>query len=157
MLRVFCGFSTARLTPASPATSYSIRNHVGFGLANTSVALAVTGEFAAPVLLPACAILLVGSNLGTFRTAGRQLMRGQFGLPIIYTGIVAAALASGQFISCAVMSWMVTFWRRKSRDQMATHAAGCWVRSCTSRVTSGWSCRMASMSKFWSTTSNQPT
>ena len=88
------------------------------------MALAVTGEFAAPVLLPACAILLVGSNLGTFHTAGRQLMRGQFGLPMIYTGIVAAALATGQFISCAVMSWMVRFWRRKSRDQMASGRRG---------------------------------
>jgi cation transport ATPase len=114
----------ARLTPASPGDKLLNPKPLGFGLANTSVALAVTGEFAAPVLLPACAILLVGSNLGTFQTAGRQLMRGQFGLPIIYTGIVAAALATGQFISCAVMSWMIRFWRRKSRDQMASARRG---------------------------------
>ena len=114
----------ARLTPASPDDKLPNPKPLGFGLANTSVALAVTGEVVAPVLLPACAILLVGSNLGTLRTAGRQLMRGQFGLPVIYTSIVAAALASGQFISCAVMSWMLTFWRRKSRDQMANARRG---------------------------------
>ena len=113
----------ARQTPASPDGKLLNPKPLGFGLANTSVALAITGEVAAPVLLPACAILLVGSNLGTFRTAGRQLMRGQFGLPIIYTSIVAAALANGQFIASAAMSWMLTFWRRKSRDQMANARA----------------------------------
>jgi cation transport ATPase len=114
----------ARLTPTSSNDKLLNPKPRGFGLANTSVAMAVTGEVAAPILLPACAILLVGSNLGTLYTAGRQLMRGQFGLPVIYTGIVAAALTSGQFISCAVMSWMLTFWRRKSRDQMANARRG---------------------------------
>ena len=79
---------------------------------NSSLALAVAGEMAAPLLLPACAVLLVGSNLRTFRAAGRQLMRGQFGLPVLYTAIVAATLASGQFIASAAMSWMFTFWNR---------------------------------------------
>jgi cation transport ATPase len=110
----------ARLAPASPVDNLPNPKPLGFGLANTSVALAVTSEVAAPVLSPACAILLVGSNLGTFRTAGRQLTRGQFGLPAVYTCIVAGALASGHFIPCAVMSWMLTFWRHKSRDQMAS-------------------------------------
>ena len=92
---------------------------VGFGLAHASLALAVAGEMAAPVLLPACAILLVGSNLATFRAAGRQLLHGQLGLPVLYTSIVAATLASGQFIASAAMSWMLTFWRHKSRDELA--------------------------------------
>ena len=82
----------------------------GFGLANSSLALAVAGEMAAPFLLPASAVLLVGSNLHTFRAAGRQLLRGQFGLPVLYTSIVAVTLASGQFIASAAMSWMLTFW-----------------------------------------------
>jgi cation transport ATPase len=114
----------ARCAPAPPDDISPSPKSAGFGLANTSVALAVTGEVAAPVLLPVCAILLVGSNLGTFRTAGRQLMRGQLGLPIIYTSIVASALVSGQFISCAVMSWMLTLWRCRSRDQMASARRG---------------------------------
>ena len=79
----------ARLTPASPDDKLLNPKPVGFGLANLSVALAVTGQVAAPVLLPALAILLVGLNLGTLRTAARQLMLGQFGLPVIYAGIVA--------------------------------------------------------------------
>ena len=146
----------ARLTPASPDDMPSVRNH-GFGLANTSLVLAVAGEMAAPVLLPVCAVLLVGSNLGTFRAAGRQLLRGQLGLPVLYTSIVAATLASGQFIASAAMSWMLTFWRRGTRDQMTSARAGCWARSSNSRVTSGWPCRMASMSKSRSTTSSRTT
>ena len=108
-----------RLTIRSP-----IPKRIGFGLANTSVALAVTGQLAAPALLPACAVLLTGSNLGTFLAAGQQSTRGQFGLPVLYTSIVAATLASGQFISSAVMSWMITFWRRNSRNQMANARRG---------------------------------
>ena len=97
----------------------------GFGLANSSLALAVAGEMAAPVLLPASAILLVGSNLHTFRAAGRQLLRGQFGLPVLYTSIVAATLASGQFIASAAMSWMLIFWSRRYHDDLANAGAGC--------------------------------
>jgi len=84
---------------------------VGFALSNTSLVLAVAGEMATPTILPVCAALLVGSNLGTFREAGRQLVRGQLGLPVLYTSIVAATLATGQFIASAAMSWMFTFWR----------------------------------------------
>jgi cation transport ATPase len=114
----------ARLIPTSPHDPLADSKPLGFGLANTSVALAVTGQLAAPALLPACAVLLIGSNLGTFRAAGQQLTRGQFGLPVLYTSIVAATLASGQFISSAVMSWMITFWRRNSRNQMANARRG---------------------------------
>ena len=109
----------ARLTPASSDNGLPSPKPVGFGLAHASLALAVTGEMAAPVLLPACAILLVGSNLTTFHAAGRQLLQGRLGLPVLYTSIVAATLASGQFIASAAMSWMLTFWRRKSRDEQA--------------------------------------
>jgi cation transport ATPase len=90
-----------------------------FGLANSSLALAIAGEMAAPVLLPACAVLLVGSNLRTFREAGRQLLRGQFGMPVLYTSIVAATLASGQFVASAAMSWMLTFWMRRYQNDLA--------------------------------------
>ena len=100
----------ARYAPASPDEIPPGPKSAGFGLANSSLALAVAGELVAPFLLPASAVLLVGSNLLTFRAAGRQLLRGQFGLPVLYTSIVAATLASGQFIASAAMSWMLTFW-----------------------------------------------
>ena len=92
----------------------------GFGLANTSLALAIAGEIAVPVLLPVAAVLLVGTNLHTFRAAGRQLLRGQLGLPALYTAIVAATLASGQFIASATMSWMLTFWNRRYHNDLAS-------------------------------------
>ena len=100
-------------TPPSPKQAH-------FGLVNSSLALAVAGEMVAPILLPASALLLVGSNLHTFRAAGRQLIRGQFGLPVLYTSIVAVTLASGQFIASAAMSWMLTFWTRRYHDNLAS-------------------------------------
>ena len=89
--RISCGFSSARDQGRRPRDLGPPRpKPVGFGLANTSLVLAVAGEIFAPALLPACALLLVGSNLDTFRAAGRQLFRGRLGLPALYTSIVVA-------------------------------------------------------------------
>jgi cation transport ATPase len=111
----------ARHAPASPDhTTPSSFKPIGFGLANSSLALAVTGEMAVPFLLPVSAVLLVGSNLQTFRAAVRQLLRGQLGLPVLYTSIVAATLVSGQFIASAAMSWMLTFWSRRYRNDLTS-------------------------------------
>jgi cation transport ATPase len=101
----------ARLAPVSSDLESLDPKPVGFALSNTSLVLAVTGKMATPAVLPICAVLLVGSNLGTFREAGRQLVQRQLGLPVLYTSIVAAALATGEFIAAASMSWMLTFWR----------------------------------------------
>jgi cation transport ATPase len=109
-----------RNTPVSLEQMPPNSKPAGFGLANSSLALAVAGEVAVPVLLPASAILLVGSNLHTFSAAGRQLLRGQFGLPVLYTSIVAVTLASGQFIASAAMSWMLIFWSRRYYDSLAS-------------------------------------
>ena len=73
-----------------------------------------------PALLPACAILLVGSNLDTFSAAWHQLRHGKLGLPVLYAGIVGATLASGQFIASAAMSWMLVFWRRRYQADLNT-------------------------------------
>ena len=108
----------ARQTPGLPALESSCPKPVGFGLANTSLILAAAGELVVPALLPACAVVLLGSNLGTFRAAGRQLFRGRLGLPVLYTSIVAATLGSGQFIASAAMSWMLTFWRHRHGSEL---------------------------------------
>ena len=107
-----------RRRPALPDLEASIPVPAGYGLSNTSLALATVGEFAAPALLPVCAILLVGSNLSTFRAAGRQLLEGHIGLAALYASIVAATLASGQFIASAAMSWMFVFWHHRYYDQL---------------------------------------
>ena len=121
MHRIFCESSTRREhAPASPDDHPPSAKSAGFGLTNSSLALAVAGEMAAPFLLPASAVLLVGTNLHTFRAAGRQLLRGQLGLPVLYTSIVAATLASGQFIASAAMSWMLTFWDRRYHNDLAS-------------------------------------
>jgi cation transport ATPase len=101
----------ARLTPTRSDLEPVPPKPVGFALSNASLVLAVAGEMVTPTVLPVCAALLVGSNLGTFRDAGRQLVRGQLGLPVLYTSIVAATLGTGQFVASAAMNWMLTFWR----------------------------------------------
>ena len=112
----------ARYAPELPDDRPPGAKSAGFGLASTSLALAVAGEIAAPFLLPASAVLLVGTNLHTFRAAGRQLLRAQLGLPVLYTSIVAATLASGQFVASAAMSWMLIFWNRRYHNDLASSA-----------------------------------
>ena len=109
----------ARTAPDSREQTPSDLKKTSFGLANSSLALALAGELVAPFLLPASAALLVGSNLHTFRAARQQLMRGRFGLPVLYTSIVAVTLASGQYIASAAMSWMLIFWSRRYLDDLA--------------------------------------
>jgi cation transport ATPase len=96
-----------------PADQAAGARRPGFALSNTSLALAIGGELAVPALLPASAALLVGSNLDTFAGAWRELRRGKLGMPALYTGIVAATVASGQYVFAAAMSWMLVFWRRR--------------------------------------------
>jgi cation transport ATPase len=107
-----------RRRPALPDLEARMPAPAGYGLSNASVALATAGEFAVPGLLPVCAILLVGSNLSTFRAASRQLLEGRIGLAALYASIVAATLASGQFMASAAMSWMFVFWHHRYYDQL---------------------------------------
>jgi cation transport ATPase len=93
---------------------------VGFGLANTALALSAATEFVLPGAWPATVALLVGTNLKTFREAAAQVGAGRLGLPVLYTSVAAATLASGQFLTWAAMGWMMTFWNQRYRLQLAT-------------------------------------
>ena len=108
----------ARHRPASLDAESSCPKPVRFGLTNTSLVLAFASEMATPALLPACAALLVGSNLDTFRIAARQLFHGRLGLPGLYTSIVVATVATGQFMVAAGMSWMLKLWQHLYRDEL---------------------------------------
>jgi cation transport ATPase len=112
-LRLLQVLERERRRPAFPDLDVRVPAPAGYGLSSTSLALATAGEIAMPALLPVCAILLVGSNLKTFRAAGRQLLEGQIGLAALYATIVAATLASGQFVASAAMSWMFVFWHHR--------------------------------------------
>ena len=76
-------------------------------------------DFAVPVLAPVSAVLLVGTNLRTFRAAGLQVWNRKFGLPVLYSVIVAATLASGQFFASALMSWFFRFWQGRLGVELA--------------------------------------
>ena len=91
-----------------------------FGLANFSLGVAAIGQYLVPALLPASAVLLVGTNLRTFRAARLQLAKKRLGLPVLYIAIVATTLFSGQFFASALMTWFFRFWHRRFRIELAT-------------------------------------
>jgi len=103
---------------ASPAAEGHHHPPVSFALANASVGLAAVGEFAVPALLPASAVLLLASNVKTFREAGRALGRRELDLPVLSTAIVVATLSTGQFLAAALMSWTIKFWHRRYRTRL---------------------------------------
>jgi cation transport ATPase len=106
----------------TPATAPPADGHhhppVSFALANASVGLALAGELAIPALLPASAVLLLASNVKTFREAGRILCHQKIGMPVLASLIVVATLATGQFLAAALMSWTIKFWHRRYRARL---------------------------------------
>ena len=90
-------------TPRLPATK--------LGAANLTLGIAALADTIAPVLIPISAVLLIGTNVRTFREAWRRLASKKSGLPVLYVAIVAATLASGQFFASALMSWFFKFWQ----------------------------------------------
>jgi cation transport ATPase len=92
----------------------------GFALPSTTLGTAVLGEFVIPAVNPLCALLVVGTNLRTFKAAWLQLRGRQLGLPVLYTAILASALTTGRFLSCALMSLCYKFWHDRLRLELAT-------------------------------------
>jgi Cu2+-exporting ATPase len=84
--------------------------------ANATLSLAVAGTFFYAPLLPASAVILVASNLSTFRQAWLQLRRREAGLPLLNTAIIGATLASGGFLASTLMNWLLVYWQdRRAR------------------------------------------
>jgi cation transport ATPase len=100
-----------RMLPAAVKTRYA--------LANVNLVIAGLADIAVPALMPVSAVLLVGANLRTFRFAWLQAARRKIGLPVLYTVIVVATLASGQFLASALMSWFFKFWQGRLRHELA--------------------------------------
>jgi len=88
-------------------------------LANTTLGLSLLGELAVPALLPVCIGLLVVSNLDTLKNAFKELSRGKVGLPVLYTGLLACSIGTGQIIAHALMEWSFNFWARRSNKILA--------------------------------------
>ena len=91
---------------------------VDFAPANVSLGIAATGEFVLPIVTPVTAGMLVLSNLETFRSAAHQAGEGKFGLPLLYTSIVGVTLATGQFLSAALMFWFFRYWEHRYRQDL---------------------------------------
>ena len=88
--------------------------------AGATLAIAAIAQYAIPALLPLSALLLVATNLRTFRTAWLQILRNRCGLPVLYTVIVVTTILSGQFVASALMTWFFRFWHRRSQRELTT-------------------------------------
>jgi Cu2+-exporting ATPase len=104
------------------ARAHHLPSQVNFSLANVSLGFAATGEFVLPVVNPVTAGMLVLSNLETFRVAARQARHGKFGLPVLYSSIVGVTLATGQFLSAALMFWFFRYWEHRYRQDLAAES-----------------------------------
>jgi cation transport ATPase len=93
---------------------------VDFDMANVSLGVAAVGEFVLPAVMPVAAALLIVNNIDTVRDAGRQLSAGKIGLPMLYTGIAALTLVSGQFLTAAVMLWCFRSWEQRYQRDLET-------------------------------------
>ncbi|HEX3416254.1 MAG TPA: hypothetical protein VHT21_07600, partial [Stellaceae bacterium] len=106
------------LRPRSAQTALSLEQ-VDFAPANVSLGVAAAGEFVLPIVTPVTAAMLVLSNLETFRGTAHQMREGKFGLPLLYTSIVGVTLATGQFLSAALMFWFFRYWEHRYRQDLA--------------------------------------
>jgi hypothetical protein len=104
--------------PSEVAASAS--QPVDFALANVSLGASALSDLVLPPVTPISAGLLVLSNLDTFGTAADELRRGEIGLPLLYTSIVGVTLASGQFLSAALMFWFFRYWEQRYRRDVET-------------------------------------
>jgi cation transport ATPase len=93
---------------------------VDFGLANAALGVAAVGEFALPVVTSVTAGMLVLSNIETVGATAHQLREGKIGLPLLYTSIVGATLASGSgaLLAAALMSWFFRYWEHRYRQDL---------------------------------------
>jgi Cu2+-exporting ATPase len=91
-----------------------------FALPSATVAIAGLADFAVPGLMPVSAFLLVCTNIRTFKDAWQQLRGRRVGLPVLYTAIASTALATGQFLSCALMSLFYKIWTHRLRIELTT-------------------------------------
>ncbi|MGO9435009.1 MAG: hypothetical protein ACLP00_12070 [Terracidiphilus sp.] len=91
---------------------------VDFDMAHVSFGVSTVGEFVLPAVMPAAAALLVVNNLDTARGATKQLTAGKIGLPMLYTGIAAMTIVSGQFFAAAVMFLFFRGWEQRYRRDL---------------------------------------
>jgi cation transport ATPase len=91
---------------------------VDFDMANVSLGVSTVGEFVVPAVMPVAAALLVVNNLDTARGATEQLSAGKIGLPLLYTGIAAMTIVSGQFFAASVMFLCFRAWEQLYRRDL---------------------------------------
>ncbi len=106
--------------PGPPPSSLPAAVRARYAIANVNLGLATLADLGVASFAPLAAAVLVGTNLKTFAQAGGLIRRRELGLPVLYTSIVVGALASGQFLACAVMTWMSVYWRRRELDELST-------------------------------------
>jgi hypothetical protein len=82
---------------------------------SATLCVAAAADLAVSALAPISAVLLVGTNLRTLKSAVVDVMRGRISLPVVAAAIVFGTLATGQFLASGIMAWSFDFWRRRHR------------------------------------------
>jgi cation transport ATPase len=108
----------AEIVGLSSGVAALVSQPVDFTLANVSLGTAAVSDLVLPAVAPVTAGLLVLSNLVTFGAAADQLCRGKIGLPLLYASMVGVTLASGQFLSSALMLWFFRYWQQRYRRDL---------------------------------------
>ena len=108
--------------PSNPSTSAT--KQVGFAFAGLWLATAAVSDLLLPPVIPVAAGMLVLSNLGTFAAAVDQLRQGKIGLPLLHASAAGVTLASGRFLSAALMSWFLRYWGYRYRQDVEIETQG---------------------------------
>ncbi len=81
-------------------------------LNTVNVPLAIAGTFAAPILLPAAAGLLLYNSIHTYKAAYDVLVRERrLGVDVLDAIVVTACLGTGTIFAGAVLTWCLSFGR----------------------------------------------
>lgn len=93
------------------------RSHL-MAVSSASLAMAAASDLMIPILAPASAVMLVGTNLSTLGMAVREILRRRPGMATLASAIIVCTLATGQFLASGLMAWSFDFWRRRHRREI---------------------------------------
>ena len=91
-----------------------------FGVGTVLLTLAFAGYHFSPPLLVAGALLLVATNVETFRRAWRSLRVGKLDVDVAYCTLITLTLLYGDFRSTALTAWFVRSWPPLLDRRLAT-------------------------------------
>jgi hypothetical protein len=99
-----------------PTSVHRVLHHNHDGLVNANLVIAPITEFLFPPLGIANLILVWMINRVHLAPAWDDLKKGKTNLHLLYFSIGALTLISYSFFAAAIMYWLMSFWRRRTRQ-----------------------------------------